>query len=143
MPKVVLDSTILVSAFLTSGGISRELLQEAQAGEVGICLSEEILEETQRVLLDYPRIRKRHRYTDESVLEYVGLLQVVAQMITELLDIKGIVRDPNDDMVIACAMKAKAEYIVTRDKDLLTLGFYKQIKIVSPEEFMKLLKQES
>lgn len=143
MPKAVLDSTVLVSAFLTKAGISRQLLQESEEGAFQICTAEEILDETQRVLLEYPRIRKRYHYSDEAVTEYVSLLRVVTQVITPLPKIKPVVRDPNDDMIIACAVKAKAQYIVTRDKDLLDLESYHRITIISPEEFMQLVNAQS
>ena len=67
MPKAVLDSTVLVSAFLNRSGVSRKLLEEAQTGKYIICLAEDILKEAGRVLLKYPRIRKRYRYSDEAV----------------------------------------------------------------------------
>jgi putative PIN family toxin of toxin-antitoxin system len=143
MLKAVFDSTVLVSAFLSKTGISRELLHQAGAGKFSICVSDEILTEIERVLLEYPRIRKRYRYADEAVTEYVTLLRVVSQVITQLPKIKPVVRDPNDDMIIACASKARADYIVTRDKDLLTLGSYKGIQIVSPEQFLRLLKERA
>jgi uncharacterized protein len=142
MAKVVFDSTVLVSAFLTKAGVSRDLLHHAQAGSFSICVSEEILTEIGRVL-EYPRIRKRYRYADEAVREYVALLRVVSQVVTDLPKIKPVVRDPNDDMIIACASKAGSDYIVTSDKDLLTLGSYKGIHIVSPEEFVKPLKESA
>lgn len=141
MPKAVLDSTVLVSAFLRENGVSRKLLHEAQAGKFIICLAEEILEEAGRVLLEYPRIRKRYQYSDEAVAEYVELLRVVAQLVTALPKIKAVERDPNDDMIIACGVKAKAQYIVTRDKDLLDIKTYEQISIVGPEAFAALVRQ--
>jgi len=143
MAKAVFDSTVLVSAFLSKTGISRDLLHRGRAGSFTICLSEEILTEIERVLLEYPRIRKRYHYRDEVVREYAALLRIVSQVLTDLPKIKPVVRDPNDDMIIACAVKAGADYIVTRDKDLLTLGVYKDIRIVSPEEFVRSLKEQS
>ena len=141
MPKAVFDSTVLISAFLSEAGLSRELLRQARAGLFTVCVSEEILEETERVLLEYPRIRKRYCYSDEAVAEYIMLLRVLAQVVTEIPNIKNIVRDPNDDMVIACALKAKAHYIITRDKYLLTLEANVETSIFSPEEFIKLLRE--
>jgi putative PIN family toxin of toxin-antitoxin system len=143
MLKAVFDSTVLVSAFLGETGIYRDLLHQAEAGSCSICVSEEILTEIERVLLEYPRIRKRYRYADEAVKEYVALLRVVSQVITQLPKIKPVVRDPNDEMVVACASKASADYIVIRDKDLMTLGSYKGIRMVSPEEFLRLLKERA
>jgi len=140
MPKAVLDSTVLVSAFLSKTGVSRELLHKAEAGNFTICLAEEILKETERVLLGYPRIRKRYPYTDEAAATYIQLLRIVCQVVTELPKIKAVARDPNDDMIIACGIKAKARYIVTRDKDMLDLKEYEQISIVSPEAFIALVR---
>lgn len=140
MLKAVLDSTVLVSAFLSKTGVSRELLRKAQAGSFTIYLAEEILEETERVLLEYPRIRKQYSYTNEAVAQYIQLLRIVCQVVIELPKIKAVARDPNDDMIIACGIKAKARYIVTRDKDMLDLKEYEQISIVSPEAFIALVR---
>lgn len=140
MPRVVIDSTVLVSAFLTQAGVSRELLREAQAGHFEIVLAEEILTEAQRVLLEYARIRKRYKYTDEAVIEYVDLLRVVSRIARRLPDVRAVDRDSNDNPIVACAVKAEAHYIVTRDRDLLSLRSYEDIKIISPEAFMGLLR---
>jgi hypothetical protein len=43
---------------------------------------------------------------------------------------------------LACAVKAKAQHIVTRDKDLLDLGHYHTIEIVSPEDFLTVLRSD-
>ncbi|MGH6917272.1 MAG: putative toxin-antitoxin system toxin component, PIN family, partial [Geminicoccaceae bacterium] len=60
-------------------------------------------------------------------------------LIADLPQVRGVVRDPNDDMVVACALKASADYIVTRDKDLLSLGAHEGIRIVTPRQFLDLL----
>jgi predicted nucleic acid-binding protein len=58
MPSVVLDSTVLISAFLAQRGVSNELLRQARAGALLLFLSEEILNEALGVLLD---VERRHR----------------------------------------------------------------------------------
>jgi predicted nucleic acid-binding protein len=50
-------------------------------------------------------------------------------------------RDPNDDMVLECAVVAGAQVIVSGDKDLLALDPYNGIRIVSPAEFLVLESQ--
>ena len=60
-------------------------------------------------------------------------------VITDLPPVAGVVRDPNDDMVIACALAGGADYVVTRDKDLLSLGAYGGIRMVTPRQFLDLL----
>jgi predicted nucleic acid-binding protein len=57
-------------------------------------------------------------------------------IVSDLLLLSGIVRDPNDDMVLACAIAAEASHVVTRDDDLLSLGGYESVAIVSPETFL-------
>lgn len=52
-----------------------------------------------------------------------------------LSSVPNICRDPNDDVIIACATNAAADYIVTGDEDLLTLKSYKDIGITNPRNF--------
>jgi putative PIN family toxin of toxin-antitoxin system len=141
MTKAVLDSTVLVSAFLAKAGISAELLRQAKRRAFRLYLAEEIIEETQRVLLEYQRIRKRYHYPDRSVIQFSQGLRIVAHLVTKLPQVNVIDRDPNDDMVVACALKARSHYIVTRDKDLLALGKYQKIKVITPEKFMGILRK--
>jgi predicted nucleic acid-binding protein len=63
-------------------------------------------------------------------------------MITGSPKIRAVIRDPNDDIILACAIKAKAAYVVSRDKDLLDLQTYRRVKIVSPEDFISLLPKD-
>ena len=140
MYKVVLDSTVLASAFLTKAGVSAESLHKAKDGGFDMCLAEEILEEVQRALLQYQKIRKRYHYTDQAVIQFVQNLRIVAHLITGLPSIEVVNSDPNDNMVVACSLKARANYIVTRDNDLLSLKNYEDIKIVTPENFMGILR---
>ena len=137
--RAVLDSTILVSAYFTPGGLSAEILALARAGAFRICLSLPILLEVERVLHTTKR-RRSHPYPDEEITRYLNLLGIVSDVITDLPLISGVVRDPNDDMVLACAVGGAAPYIVSRDKDLLSLGRYQSIEIVSPELFIHVLR---
>ncbi len=142
MPKVVLDTTVLVSALLNPnpGGASIELLRFAKQGSFELFISDEILEETAEVL-KAPRLRKRYAYADEDIVAYCHDLALIGAVVSNVPEVRGIVvRDPNDDMVVACALAADAEYIVTRDKDLLSLGEYGRITMVAPEEFLHVLR---
>lgn len=139
MRKAVLDTNVLVSAFLFEHGPARRLLERARAGAFVICLAEEILTQARRVL-NYPRIRKKNKFPDEAIEAYLSLLRITSEMVSPLPDLHGIVRDPNDDMIVACAMGAQAQYVVTRDKDLLDLDRYKQVEMVIPEQYLVLLQ---
>jgi putative PIN family toxin of toxin-antitoxin system len=139
MLKAVLDTNILVSAFLKHEGINSKVLL-AGKDRYQLYLSEDILEETSRVLLTYERIRKKYHYTDDEALEYLATLRVVArEVIKKLPKIRVIERDPKDNPVLACALKVKADYIVSKDDHLKDLKEYRGIRIVSSQEFLGLL----
>jgi predicted nucleic acid-binding protein len=65
----------------------------------------------------------------------------LASIIDDPLPTPGAVpRDPDDDKIIACALAAGAEYLVSRDRDLLSLGSYAGITIIAPERFLRVLR---
>ena len=136
----VIDSTVLVSAFLTEGGVSAELLHYAREGVFLVFLSEDIVTETEHTLA-YDRIRARYNYTDADVADFLNRLQLAATLVDDLAHLT-VVRDPNDDMVIATAVRAQAAYIVTRDNDLLSLQQYENIMITSPEAFIATVREQ-
>jgi len=141
MLKAVLDTSILVSAFLKHEGVNAKVLLGGK-DRYQLYLSEDILEETSRVLLTYERIRKKYHYTDDEALEYLETLRVVAkQVLKKLPKIRVIERDPKDNSVLACALKAKADYIVSKDDHLKDLKEYRGIRIVASQEFLELLKR--
>ena len=139
MLKAVLDTSILVSAFLRQDGINARVLDRGK--EIyHLYLSEEILEEITRVLFTYERIRKKYRYSDEDVREYLEALIITAtRVITRLPRIQVIKDDPKDNHVLACGLKSGADYIVSKDDHLLDLKEYRGIKIVSSQEFLEIL----
>jgi len=140
MLKAVLDTSILVSAFLKHEGVNAKILLGGK-DQYELFLSENILAETKLVLLTYERIRKKYHYTDDEVLEYLETLRVVARQVLEKLPkIRVIEKDPKDDPVLACALKIKADYIVSKDDHLKDLKEYRGIRIVSSQEFLELLK---
>jgi uncharacterized protein len=139
-PCAVLDSTILVSAFLTPGGAADALVNQAKAGRITGAVAEEILAETARVLLTAERIRQRYPYTDADVQDYLQSIRQAALIVSDLPPLSGIVRDPNDDIVLACAVAAEASHVVTRDDDLLSLETYEGVAILSPETFLTMLR---
>jgi uncharacterized protein len=135
----VLDSTVLVSAFLTPRGAADAVLQYAINDRFLCCLAEAILEETSRRLAS-PRLQQRYTYGMADVEMFGRLLRASFVVLADLPPLTGIVHDPNDDMILACAIAAGASHVVTRDDDLLALGVYEGITIVTPETFLGMLR---
>jgi putative PIN family toxin of toxin-antitoxin system len=136
--KVVLDTSVLAAAFLVRGGVNDKALQQG-GRKYELYLSEAILRETRRVLLTYYRIRKRYPYSDEDVEDFIKGLRGASHVISRWPKIEVIKEDPKDDMVLACAIEVGADYIVSKDDHLKDLREYRGIKIISTDEFLKIL----
>jgi putative PIN family toxin of toxin-antitoxin system len=127
--KVVPDSNILISALIW-GGMPARLVESAILGEVELCVSQPIIDETIRVL--------RRKGLDESALsEALDYIISGATVVTpfEILDV--VKDDPDDNRIIECAIAAGADAIVTGDKHLLRLGQYGGIRIVRVRELLE------
>jgi uncharacterized protein len=141
MRRAVFDTTVLVSALLRPGGLADELLTLAAAEQFELILSSAIILETWRTLLSDDRIRSRYSYSDERAHLYcLSLLEIAIEVLRTTRPLSGIVRDPRDDMVLACAVDGRADTVVSRDKDLLSLGAFRGIAIITPEVFRQQLR---
>ena len=54
----------------------------------------------------------------------------------------NVCRDPDDDKFLACAIDGAAYYAVSGDSDLLSLGEFRGVKIVTASEFLSLLGKQ-
>ena len=134
--RAVLDTSVLVAAFLHPAGVNGRVL--ALAGErYELCLSTSILAEVRKVL-SYPRLR-RYGYSKEEVEEFLRALREAAFLVRRWPKIQVIQEDPADDQVLACALAAKADYIVSKDEHLQKLREYQGICILPTEAFLTLI----
>jgi putative PIN family toxin of toxin-antitoxin system len=143
MVSAVFDTSVLVSAFLTrhqSGGVTSKLLRFAAEGAIQLHLSADIIGETLATLVRNRRAQANYRYTPQMAEAFCGALFDLASIIEDPLPTPGAVpRDPDDDKIIACAIAASTEYIVSRDHDLLSLGAYAGVTIIAPEPFLRIV----
>ena len=133
--RVVLDTNVLISAFISAKGAPAQVFDLWQAGLLEIVTSQEALDELQRVLT-YPRIRGRLRFSDEQVQQYFLLLRAYAVYLEDLSITAVIAADPDDDVFLALALSSNAQYIVSGDGHLLDVGVYQDIAIVTPAAFL-------
>lgn len=134
MIKAVLDTNILLSSLFWKGQ-PRKIADLAIENKFHAITSSEILEELKCVLEeDFPQVPHEIR---ERILR--DILSYSALVLPKKIIVKNL-RDLQDAKVIACAVEAGAEYIVTGDKDLLVLKEYARIKIITAREFLEILK---
>jgi len=130
--KAVFDTNVLIAAFLTEG-ICAKLLIRARRRDFDLILCDGILQEFERVL------KKKFAASPHETSEALIILSEAALEILGRTDsITPICRDSDDDLILACARDAAADYVVTGDEDLLVLKNYEGISIVNPREFEKL-----
>ena len=139
MTKAVLDSSVLVSAFLKPGSLPATLLLRAREGAFSLVLSTYILEETATVLVR-PKNLGRYGYTGDEVGRFCRALVAVAEMAGELPDIDAVPSDPKDNPIVATAIAGKAEYLVTGDRaHLLPIREHAGVRIVTPRAFLDVI----
>ncbi|MFN2412310.1 MAG: putative toxin-antitoxin system toxin component, PIN family [Pyrinomonadaceae bacterium] len=132
--RVTVDTNLVVSAFLW-GGNSRRVLDAAQTGVIDLFTSHDLLAELDEVL-SRARFRWRLDAVNSSVGDILDQYKALAELI-EVVEIGRVVmRDPDDDAVIACAVSGECEFIVSGDKDLLDLKIYRNIRIVTATELL-------
>jgi len=133
--KVVLDTSVLISALLFKGELSK-LVDLWQKGKIVPIISKATFREL-RSVLEYPKFS----LSEEEINTIIGNEVLPHFEVVEVTkDVKGVCRDPADDKFISCALSASAGYIVSGDKDLCDLSRYKSVRIVTPSDFFKIVK---
>jgi putative PIN family toxin of toxin-antitoxin system len=136
--RVVVDTNVVISALLSPSGGPAQVLRLWEAESFELVASEEILAEYARVL-NYPKIADRLKLTEESAQELINALRRLAILVEPAESLRIVADDPDDDKFLACALAAGAEYVVSGDEHLLTLGEYRGIQILPPSAFWALL----
>jgi uncharacterized protein len=139
--RVVLDTNVVVSALLW-GGTPYRLIQAAADGQLVLCTSPVLLEELRRVL-ERPHLSARLAGLKSSVESALAFYRALALQTAPATTPPIVDTDPDDDNVIAAAIAAKAELIVSGDRDLLGIGNHQGISIVTPAEALRRLDQTS
>lgn len=124
--SIVPDTGFYIAAALKNGYARSYLIgRGSKFLSYTLFSSEAILLETQQKLED------KFGFDRQQVVEALKSTRKVVIIVHPTHKVK-IVRDPDDDKIIECALEAKAEIIVTFDKDLLALKEYERIKIIQP-----------
>ena len=127
--RVVLDTNVLVSALAYPVSIPGRILSASREGEVDLVLSRYILDEMVRVLPRLPRIT----LTPAEIRDLADSFLFLAEIVEPGGEVDESLRDRADGPVLQTLLAAKADYLITGDKDLLALA--DRYPIVTPAEF--------
>ena len=137
--RAVLDTNVVVSATLIRGGNEDRILRSWQHGRFELVLSPNILQEIGRVLL-YEKLQRYRWMSEQEVVLFLELLAQECHLVLGNIEVHAS-RDPADDKFLAAALEGKARYVVSGDKDLLALKKYRNVQIITPAVFLKILER--
>jgi putative PIN family toxin of toxin-antitoxin system len=136
--KLVVDTNTLISGSLWQGQPAR-LISAALGGKAQMYLSLPMLLELQETL-ERPKFAQRLAGRGETAASLAAHFRVAChETIPARIMPPADLRDPDDLHVLACAVSAGADAIVTGDHDLLTLGSFAGIPIIDSAEALKRL----
>jgi putative PIN family toxin of toxin-antitoxin system len=138
--RLVLDTNTIISGLLWQGTPGK-LFDVVHDGKVTLFTSVPLLDELQGVLnrKKFAHQLDKHRLTAEDFFDGYTTLVV---LVTPANIAPTIEKDPADDAVLACALAAQADLIVSGDSDLLTLQTYEGIRIVDAARALERIKQQ-
>jgi putative PIN family toxin of toxin-antitoxin system len=137
--RVVADTNIYVAAALKPGGPTEIWLRVAARPNSSFELftSEPILDELSQKLFD------KFRFSEGAVSNFVDAIRESATKIDPTMRLPtGIVGDPDDVIVLECALEARANLIVSADRDLLSLNPFRGIGISHPRELKNIFRSD-
>lgn len=130
--KVVIDTNVVVSAF-GWGGKPADIIRLITSGKILNFTSVEMLTELKKVV-SYPRLA----FSETLQAEIMEIMFNASSIVERHESVNIIDDDTEDNKILECAISAGAEFVVSGDKHLLTLKNFEGIKIVTPEEFIKI-----
>jgi len=137
MIRVVFDTNVFLRALINPKSRCGRLLSELTPYYT-LILSPEIIREILEVL-HRPVIRERFPQIGELEMDEIIRILEKAEVVEPRVQVQAS-RDPKDNIFLACAIEGEAEYVVTEDRDLLSLGELRGVKIVDAQEFIEVVE---
>ncbi len=137
----VLDTNILVSGASITSTPPGQILNAWREGKFELVVSSYIIDELKRT---FQKPYFQSHLTAEDISSFMDLLQNETTITPITAKVEGIATHLEDDLILATAVSAKADYLVTGDGPLLRKvgNSYQSTKLVTPNEFLQILKSQ-
>ena len=109
-----------------------------KTGLFSLVISEHLLAEVGRA---WTKPYWQARLDPNQIAQALALLRQEAEVVPVTAEVVGVATHPEDDVILATAVSAGADYLVSSDKQLQRLGFYAGVHILSPRDFLAVLDQ--
>ncbi len=138
---VVIDSNVWVSALLNCSGVPAEVVDTCLYGSVQVAITPRLLSELERVLT-YDHVRKvlDARGVTEHARATIALLRATALVVEAVPPAEQWATDADDNWFVQCAITANAAHLISGDRHLLSLGQVGSIQIISPVDFLSVVR---
>jgi len=133
--KITADTNVLISATFWHGPSDR-IISKAEAKEIRLVLSEQIIKEYAEVL-DYEEIQNKIKNKNLVMKHTLSKIISISNIIGTKTKLNVIKDDPDDNKILECAIDGNVDFIVSNDRHLLKLKEYGNIPILTPDEFAK------
>jgi|APFre7841882724_1041349.scaffolds.fasta_scaffold01182_9 putative PIN family toxin of toxin-antitoxin system len=137
MIRAVIDTSILILALIKLRGTVGPVLQGLRDAARQLVYSDPLLAEPADVLAR-PRLAKKYGVTTEDVATVLPLILLRGKPVLSARRI-GACREPKDNMGLDAAVAGQVHFIVSGDKDLLTLTLFEGFPVVKPAAFFRKL----
>ncbi|KKQ35522.1 MAG: hypothetical protein US51_C0003G0007 [Microgenomates group bacterium GW2011_GWA2_37_6] len=124
--KVVLDTNVLIAAAL-QGGFAESIIDMANENLLTLITSEDILNELGN------KLRNKFGWKKTDVDFFVTRIRKLSYVVKVTQRVSAIIRDPDDNKILECALSGKADLIVSADQDLIKLKTFEGIGIIHPK----------
>jgi len=137
MLRVVCDTNVLVSAFIAAGPPSR-ILEEVIAGRLELVLARPVMVELERILTE-----KLGFNMDRWVKVEELLVDLASEVVPEPgATAEATTGDPDDDVILACAVTAGVDVVVSGDRrHLLPVGEHCGVRVITPQALLAELRR--
>jgi uncharacterized protein len=134
--KVVFDTSVLVSAFISTETVTDRVVDLAAEGKIELVISHVVLAELGNTL------NAKLHIPEEAIDSYIYSIAEIAEVVRPNFQY-NILSDRPDNRILECAVKGKADLIVTGDKQMLALKNFKGIGICTPADLLHTLGEQS
>jgi uncharacterized protein len=134
--RIVFDTSVYISAFVSAGKVSYRTLNLAAEGKIDLVTSHVILAELGNTLKEKLNVPKQTAdcYIN-SIIDFADIVRPNFQF--------NILADRPDNRILECAVKGKADLIVTGDKQMLALKNFKGIGVCTPADLLHTIGEQS
>jgi len=140
--KAVLDTQIFLRTAINSRSARAKLSPRLWRDYYSLYISDAIEAEIIDVL-NRPSIRTKFpQITNQVVADIINTIHEEGHRVQPEQPIEAVSRDPKDDMFLACAKAAQADYLVSEDNDLLVIVQHHTTRIVNVAAFLTILEQQ-